>query len=229
MIAGGLVPIILPLILITGSRAGSALALPALILGILLSPMRLSWRDRRAWIVILGSIVVVSLLIIVTVVSGRAVALARLAGMVGSESDLRLRALPTILTITRDFFPFGFGLGAFDPVFRQYEPDVLLKLTFYNHAHSDPLEVLMAGGIAAFAVLIVFFAWWVRTAWLLVAASEGQSDVAYGRLGVATTTLLMIASVIDYPLRTPLLGVVMVIGLGWMARWRSISDRQPPR
>ncbi|WP_447406301.1 hypothetical protein, partial [Clostridium perfringens] len=73
----------------------------------------------------------------------------------------------------------------------------------------------MAGGIAAFAVLIVFFAWWVRTAWLLVAASEGQSDVAYGRLGVATTTLLMIASVIDYPLRTPLLGVVMVIGLGW--------------
>lgn len=229
IIAGGLVPVILPLILITGSRAGSVLALPALIFGIFLSPMRLSWRDRRTWIVILGAIIIVSLLAILTAVSGRAVALARLVGMVGSESDLRLRTLPTMLTITRDFFPFGFGLGAFDPVFRQYEPASLLKLTFYNHAHSDPLEVLMAGGVAAFAVLVGFFAWWIWTAWRLIMASEGRSNLAYGKLGVAITTLLMAGSVIDYPLRTPLLGVVMVIGLGWMARWHAACDRPSSR
>ena len=212
--------LLVPMILLTGSRAGlawTALALPMM--------LWVHGRNARAgrfaaaspWIV---AIALVGVAVIFTL-GERAPALLRLAET-GSASELRLSAVPVIWQAISDHWPFGSGIGSFTEVYGIYEPAHLLGPAYFNHAHNDFLELLLTGGLPAALLLAAGAASLVRAATApkadLPIRADRTDDPSWARAGLSIIILLSLASVVDYPLRTPNLAVLLAVAAALVAR-----------
>lgn len=222
--------ITVPVLLATGSRAGILLGLAGLAASFLLFPAGRRRRDEmaspmrglQAKLLKIGVPVLLILLVLATWQFGRALSIQRLTGGAPAiQDDLRFQFAPLVTDIIWKTFPVGTGFGSFDPVFRQYEPDAALKNSYFNHAHNELLELAMTAGVAGMALLIVFAVWLV--ACIAGALRDGSRSPArrYVLLGGAITSILLAASIVDYPLRTPLLGAWFAIACGWLCARRA--------
>lgn len=225
-LAGGLVLLFVLTILATGSRSGMLLGALALALALVLIGRQLRRRLRGAPRWVLPALVGTAFLVIAGVVAlsfvaDRADAITRLIVLDGSE-DMRSRARPTVLAMIALYMPFGSGLGGFDPVFRIHEPFALLKLTYFNQAHNDFLGVALDAGLAGVALLAAAILWWLFATVRVWRAPAGEA-VALGRLGSAMILLVLIASLTDYPARTPTIMAILVIAGVWLARARTVA------
>lgn len=203
----------------TGSRMGLALAGLALACaGALSWPLisaGIAGMQPRHRLLAAGAAFLAFTAVIVTALTfSRAEAVQRLFA-VDPVEDARIRLLKPLLAMIRDFLPFGSGFGSFDPVYRGFEPFGNLAVTFMNQAHNDYLQVLLEGGLPALVLLLVFLGWWGWTAarlWL-----NGSSETgAFGRLGSVLLLLILLASLADYPVRTPLMMVIAAQAGAWM-------------
>jgi O-antigen ligase len=214
----GLLLLFMLMILATGSRAGMMVgALAIAIAGIIAWP-GLSRGLRRAprWVLPTVFAAVIALLasfVLASVAADRAVSIERSLSM-DVEQDMRNRALPTVWDMARNAFPAGNGLGGFDPMFRIDEPFDLLKPTYFNQAHNDFLGVLLDAGLPGLLLMVAALAWW---AWASVRAWRGPRDRMLPRLGSAMILLVIIASVFDYPARTPMIMAMLVIAATWLS------------
>jgi O-antigen ligase len=143
----------------------------------------------------------------------RAVSLNRAVALDAGE-DLRVRAFPTVWAMTKDYFPFGTGIGTFDPAYRIHEPDGLLSLAYFNHAHNDLLEVILDTGVFGVVLSGSAIIWWLTKSF--AAWRSTKSSDLLPRLGAATLLLILVASATDYPARTPMIMAVVVIGAVWL-------------
>jgi len=110
-----------------------------------------------------------------------------------SRHEFLINSLP----ILRDFAPFGTGLGSFPEIYRWYENPALAGPTFVNHAHDDLLELLIETGVFGIVVLLAL-ADWVRRG--VAAVWRGRDPLAQG--ATIALGLVMMHSLVDYPLRT---------------------------
>lgn len=225
-IALGVVALLVLTILATGSRAGLLLGVIALCVAFLLVQHRArrTMRHYPRWVLpalVLSSVGAMGLALLVAVGNHRAVSIDRIFAEGGAE-DLRSRALPTVLGMIKTYFPVGSGLGGFDTVFRIHEPDALLKLTHYNHAHNDLLEAVLDTGLLGALVLLCAILWW---GWASLRAWRAGPDAMTGRLGSAMLGLTLIASLFDYPARTPMIMTVIILAALWLAE----NEIQPKR
>lgn len=216
---GGL--ILLPLILITGSRSGlvlaafALLAMPFMFLPVLSNRLTQS-RDGlvASWpryLLIASGIGLVAL----TAFLGRALAWQRLGAATPFE-DMRFKILPAMWSMIADYMPLGSGLGSFEKVYQIHEPDVLLAPFYMNHAHNDWIEVALTGGIPALVLLGVAIAAFVLRARQLFNAGHSPSgEFALARTGLLLILLAGFASISDYPLRTPAGATLFAIALLW--------------
>ncbi len=214
--ATGLVLLFLLMILSTGSRAGALLGALALGLALVLSHRAITagLGSRARWIPlasIVGVLGLVCIFVLISVAADRALSIDRIFAADPGQ-DMRGRGLPTVLAMVREYFPWGSGLGGFDPVFRMHEPFHLLKPTYFNHAHNDFLEIVLDAGLPGLLLLLAALSWW---AWASVRAWRG--DAVLPRLGSAILLLVILASLVDYPARTPLIMAVMVIAAAWLS------------
>ena len=214
-IALGLVLLLVLTILASGSRAGMALGVVALVLGLVMSRRGLKSALRRypRWTlpaIGVGIVALIAIFVLASVAADRAVSIDRLVEQ-DAGADMRTRGLPTVLAIVRTYFPFGSGLGSFDPIFRMHEPFALLKPTYFNHAHDDFLEIVLTAGLPGLLLLVAAIGWW---AWRSVAA--WRSDAVLPKLGSATLLLILLASVVDYPARTPIIMAMATIAATWL-------------
>lgn len=185
----------------------------------------LSWYELRRelrhaprWVlptVIGAAFAVLMAFVLVSVVADRAVSIHR-SLTTDVEQDMRSRAFPTVLNMTRAVFPMGIGLGSFDPAFRIQEPLSLLKPTYFNQAHNDIVEIVLDTGISGLVLLFTAFAWWFWAS-IRVWRNLGKRQFLMPRLGSATTLLVFIGSVFDYPARTPLIMAVLVLAGVWLS------------
>jgi O-antigen ligase len=214
-------------ILATGSRAGLVLGGLGLALGLAVARQGLSRAVRRypRWIVhtaVWGAFAVITLLVLISFAADRAVSINRLLTMDAGQ-DMRSRALPTVMAMIKIYFPVGSGFGGFDPIFRMHEPFNLLKLSYFNHAHNDYLEVILdAGALGALliSVLLLWFVWRSYGVW-----KQPNDDASLrGRMGSAILLLVALASLFDYPARTPMMMAVVVIAALWLC-----GERTPGR
>lgn len=217
--------------LASGSRAGTAATFAALILGPLTvrENIRGLLIGRPRWVVptlIAGSLLLAASAITLSFVSGRADSIDRAVGGQIAE-DMRARGLPTILTITRDHFPVGIGMGGFDPVFRRYEPFELLKPTWFNQAHNDVLAAVLEGGLPGLLVLLLAVFWWLHASVVVWRPLRKHDPVAgqivRARFGSAVLALVFVASLVDYPGRAPLMSATTALAAallawGWTTR-----------
>lgn len=219
--------IILLLIPATGSRAGlvaGGLMLVAALLIALGGPGdgrgrdgRRGRRARRTLLIVAAAVAVGAVLLGLLVWSGRGLSLQRFEAATLSEEQ-RVQSLPALLRMAGDFLPFGAGQGAFDPLFRFYEPDDMLSRVYLNHAHNDLIETIILGGVPALLVVLLFLGWLARAGWAALRA-EGQAGVM-GRAGLAAAAALLLASLADYPVRTPLVTLTLTMCCALVAHAR---------
>jgi hypothetical protein len=154
------------------------------------------------------------LAVVAIVVAGLA-AVALMGGFGGSgedgvAADARLRALPTMLAIAGQMFPIGSGFGSFDAVFRSQETIATIGPTYLNHAHNDLLQIVIEAGLGAVVLAALFVVWWARRTFELWRTPEGRgATIKHGRAASAIIGLALAHSLVDYPLRTPAMAVIV--------------------
>ena len=137
----------------------------------------------------------------------------------GLSSDVRWPAARITWKAALDHFPFGSGIGTFAPIYQRYEPVHYLAETYVNRAHNDWLEAWLEGGVASALVICALLSCYVFLAY----RSWRQADpnarlVAYARAGSVCIALLAVHSLLDYPLRTTALTVMVAISCAFMIR-----------
>lgn len=173
-------------------------------------------RDRR-WLYAVP-VILIALAILASVYFGRAVSVERASSM-SIEADQRTAALPVLLRMIGAYFPFGSGFGAFDRAFRITEPDSLLQPSYFNHAHNDWLEIVIDGGLLSIGLALAAAIWLVRRIRRLWQDRKRSDGTALALAMIILLTCL--ASVTDYPARTPMIMALLVLSALALAPPRS--------
>ena len=207
---------LIPLILVTGSRSGMVVAAVAIAASLAMKPLFPSGylsagKKKIAMAVALGVPLAIAALL---VVFGKAVSIERLTGD-DLMAERRVTLLPVNLDIALSYLPFGAGHGSFDTVFRMAEPDWSLSRRYFNHAHNDLVELMIESGVLGLALLIALVAWMVMR--LRRAGGIRNANGIHVRAGVILAGLWFLASLTDYPLRTPLASLSFILALFWIA------------
>ncbi len=222
-VAAAMAILLIPMLLVTGSRAGLALGLVGL--GFAWLQLRASSRAdgaRGRYGLMMKAIPVLAAILaaVAAIVLSRALAVDRFFATPFSD-DARATFLPVLLQMAKDFFPLGSGFGSFDPLFRAYEPFELLRTSYMNHAHNDLLELVITGGLPALVPLVLFIGWTLRRAAPVFRACSASRREGFARLALAMIVIILGSSLVDYPLRTPLLAALFALACGWLGNFES--------
>lgn len=220
--------VILPLIFVTGSRAGLVFA----VIGLLSVPFlyrrpvqgRTVRRGGSTWpttvLPILGGLALLIFTVLMILFS-RAPSIDRLLKSSAAD-DSRMDFWKLSTELVWKYSPVGSGAGSFAEVFQVVEPGRMLNNNYVNHAHNDWLEVVVTYGLPGLALMaICLFAFLRRSA---VAWRKGAAigrTVQFNRLATVLIAMLILASIPDYPLRTPIMMCVIAIA----GLWLSASER----
>ena len=218
IVAVGLLPLFLLVVLATGSRAGVVLAAAAVVAGLFFvrTEVKRELRSLPRWAS--TAILIVSIGALLGAVGasfalGRAIAIDRALDLAAAD-DLRAKAFPVLVDALGRYFPAGTGFGTFDPVYRIGEPDALLQPAYFNHAHNDWLEIVLEGGIAVTDLLASIVVSTALTAiWVWRRGGPGSGLAMAGAVMLVIT---MFASVPDYPARTPMIMAMIIIAAAWL-------------
>ena len=201
-----------------GSRAGLLLLGPSALAAFLIATRthKFQWK----WTALAAAVLVGVVAVAVSVDPGGS--LGKLRQPLSQE--VRLQVAPDIAHAALTYGPVGTGLGSFDPVYRTVEPESAASTTFLNHAHDDYLELWLETGVAGLALLIVFFYWYGRASWRAWVSERKLVGASLGRAGSTVAGLLLLHSIVDYPLRTTALAMVFAFACGVLNPPRSDRD-----
>ena len=111
----------------------------------------------------------------------------------------------------------GSGLGSFPDLYPRYEDQAAVTRTFVNHAHNDYLEIALETGISGIALLIGFFAWWIRRASVIWRSAVADR---FAQAATIASAAILVHSLVDYPLRTAALSAIFAGCLALMVQTR---------
>lgn len=222
LIATAIAIVLVPLILVTGSRSGMLAAIIGLIGGVLLyvtsSQTRRGSKTGTSLVPVLAvAVAVVACLVFATIYFSRAEAIERIFAENGAAND-RADFWTSGVTLFWQYFPFGFGPGSFVPAFQVDEPVALLSGAYLNRLHNDWLETGVTYGVPGMLLMLggaIYYLW--RTFHLWFRRDGARTSVALGRMGGIVIAILAIASLSDYPLRTPAMMGFAVLTCLWFA------------
>lgn len=105
----------------------------------------------------------------------------------------------------------GSGIGTFEPVFKTVETLGGLGPHFINHAHNDYLEIVMEAGVFGAALLALYLVIVALSSWKVLRAAPGPAANTLAYAGLISILLVMAHSLVDYPLRTPLISTMFAL------------------
>lgn len=215
--------------LVTGSRAGFGIGIAGALVAMLIfrqpAPSRRSHKDRpkppsrwQSLPVRAAGFATLAVVAVVFLGFSDSPLVARLFETAEGD-EMRFRVWGPILADAWGYFPFGSGNGSFADVYKIGERSELLHFNYLNHAHNDWLEVVLTVGLPAVALLAIAIAGWAAASWkMFFVRRDGSTATLLGRLGAGLVALLALASVADYPLRTPSLTCLFVLAVVWLAQ-----------
>jgi O-antigen ligase len=223
----GMVALLLLVVLATGSRSGVLLSIAALVFGFWTMRTEVASIRRKLprpifWTAVVATAALVLGAITISISMDRALSVDR-ATELEASSDVRIQTLPTVIGMVGKYFPAGSGYGTFDRAFRIDEPTSLLSPQYLNAAHNDVVQVVLEGGVAGLVLLIVAMGWWAKAtlrAW--------KGDQKLGKIGSAIIGLTVLASITDYPARTPMIMALVAVASIWLARPAEPEHRGTP-
>lgn len=210
--------ILIPLILVTGSRSGVLSATVGLVGGVLLYvshiPRRSDLSSNMSTVPIFTTIVVMCL-VFATMYFSRAEAIDRIFNRIPT-ADVRPEFWTASLDLFWKYFPVGFGPGSFVAAFQYDEPFTLLGRTYLNTLHNDWLETGLTFGVLGVVLMITGLIYFIARTFKLWARLDGRrSAVALSRMASVIIVILAMASITDYPLRTPALMAFAALVVVW--------------
>ena len=210
--------ILLVALALTGSRAGIALLVIALVIHwFMLRPPDIDRRTRWLFAGVAG--VVLALFALPLALAGNT-RLARVAERFDARSDARIPLWEDALDALAGYWPSGSGLGTFPTAFQPFESFEYLDAAFVNRAHNDYLELLLEYGLLAIPLLIggaLALFTMVRRAWR-VSPQEHAAQL----FGIATLTIIALHSIVDYPLRNMAIACLAGVAAGLL----TVTPRQ---
>jgi len=219
--AMSLAAILVPLLLVTGSRTGLLIGFIGIVSGLFLYKAPVSDKIKKAKSYRLDPLVVIAGLAVVTlgalsILFSRAQAVQRLTGL-NQEEDLRFQIWRPIFEFAVNFLPTGSGVGSFSTAYQVYESDVQLGPTMLNQAHNDWLDLILTTGYLGIILAALAAVGFLKLAWLALRSTmKAGSRVQFSRLGAVLTFLVVLAALVDYALRTPIITSVLIIFLIWL-------------
>lgn len=213
--------VLCPLVLVTGSRSGLLLSLVGLtgaatiiaFGGIAGSIPR---ARRRALLIAAGTIFGLLVLGFVTIYFARAEAVMRLFAS-STIHDPRLDNWAVSRILLMKYLPFGSGSGSFVEVYQIIEPGAQISPTYRNHAHNDILEIgITFGAVGLGLVLAGVVAYLRRTVPLWIGTRLHDRATTVARMASIALAMMVMASLTDYPLRTPIMMSVFALCCLWL-------------
>jgi O-antigen ligase len=190
------------------SRAGMGLAIVAL-LGIVLMSFKQSPATGASRGQVGGSRAVLAaalFAVLFAVQFGLGTMLSRFEG--DPLEDARPALSRTAFKTAFEALPFGTGLGSFVRVYATTEKSEDAGAAFANRAHNDAVELFLETGLLGASLLLAFLVWYARRTW--AAWQPGNPPLAsmLEKAASLIVGLLLLHSLVDYPLRTTALGAV---------------------
>jgi hypothetical protein len=124
--------------------------------------------------------------------------------------------------------PFGSGFGTFVPVYDEFAPRTQLAVTYVNHAHNDWLELWLTGGVPAIILIVGFLGWFGVATFRLWSRRQPEVpvlDLALAEAASIVIVLLLLHSLVEFPLRTPTLSVLFAMACAFLIPPRQIEHR----
>jgi O-Antigen ligase len=226
LISGAIGIVLIPLILVTGSRSGVFLAMFGLLGAAALyrpgaeggrSKSAFAWSGRgkgnARHLFLAVSVICLSLL---TLLFSRAKAIERLFQQSVTD-EARIDFWAVSVEMFWKYLPLGAGSASFAQAFQANQPSSLLNPTYLNRAHNDWLETVTNFGLPGVVFLVMAIGLFVRRSYDLWFHHSGTSrSVAYARMATLLIVMVGFASFGDYPLRTPTFMCLIVILLLWI-------------
>lgn len=139
----------------------------------------------------------------------------RLGAKLGEGSTTgRDISIPLTIAAMKDHFPYGSGLGTFRDLYRTYEPTESVTFVYVNHAHNDYTELALELGLPGVLLILAFVLWWATRS--VGAWRSDYHGVALARAGSIVLGIMLLHSLVDYPLRTSALAAVAALAAGLM-------------
>lgn len=125
------------------------------------------------------------------------------------------------------FFPFGSGGGSFVSIYPRFQANASLRPEYVNHAHNDALELIAEHGLLGIGLIMVLILLVLRL--LLRGWSGGGASQSANRARFSGVVIIlcMLASLVDYPLRAPLMMGVFAVTLAVNFRRASAGSQGP--
>jgi hypothetical protein len=123
--------------------------------------------------------------------------------------------------------PFGSGFGTFVPVYDRFAPPTLLAPSYVNHAHDDWLELWLTGGAPAIVLAVCFLAWLAASSFKLWSSGQTEApvlDLALSQAAPIVIVLLLLHSVVDFPLRIATVSVLFAMACAYLIPRRKIEQ-----
>ena len=204
-------------ILLNGSLAAIALALPVLMGSAALVPAAARWRRVAlplSGLALAAAVAVIAMTPIASVASG-----------MGVSTSVQSRA--AIWSRTSDavgeHLPWGSGLGTFEPIYRQQEDPAAVNAEYVNHAHNDYLELALELGVPGIMLMALLLAWWA-----VAAFKQWTSPLStpFGRAATIASAAILAHSAVDYPLRTGAIAAIFGAAIALMAQRQRSGEEQ---
>lgn len=211
---------IVPLLLVTGSRAGVFAGIFGVAAAAVVYHRSQPASEKRpAFITQMSQITLAIAAIVslgvVTNFFSRAVAIDRMLNDGAQES--RLDFWKPVIAMTQHYLPIGTGPGGFADAYRVIEPVSLLDSTYLNRAHNDWLETIAEFGLLGAVLLASVVAWaTILGVKAFTDSHKGQNNL-FACLGFVIIMISAIGSAGDYPLRTPAIAAVTMLAAIWLS------------
>ena len=225
IVACSIAIMLVPLILVTGSRSGLLAATLGLVGAFFIYTNGNHASDRASAVkpVTLVAPIVLAGLVFLSIYFARAEAIDRFfyeSAVDNNRKDFWQVAVKQFWS----FYPFGFGPGSFVAVYQIDEPIFLLEAPYLNRLHNDWLEIALTFGVLGIVILLTGMVWYVGRAFQLwVNMDAARSSVLLGRMASIVIAIFALASMSDYPMRTPVLAGFATLALVWFAHARDDS------
>ena len=183
------------LVPLSTSRAGMALALPALALALVLTgavPLHRLGRSRRTTALLLVAAVIA--------VIGVRAAMGWMA--VDQAEELRHAMATATRAMAIDNAPLGSGIGSFVDVFAQAAPEALQLGSYVNHAHNEYVQWVLTGGWLAVLALVLTTALLLVAGWRIIRLRGHGLDTRMAASAFVAIVTVLAHSWVDFPLRT---------------------------
>ncbi|MEQ1537453.1 MAG: O-antigen ligase family protein [Sphingorhabdus sp.] len=138
----------------------------------------------------------------------------------------RANMTPVTATAGMEMAPTGSGLGSFTQVYAMHQPDRYTSTTWVNHAHNDYAELFLELGIPGLILIAAFLIWFVR-AGFQIWQRRADPDTLMAQAAWLSIALMLMHSLVDYPLRTGAMAGFFAVAVALMCRSLLVEPKSP--